>query len=208
MTWLRHRWLPLLVLIAATATLVGSIAVTASRDSGWWPGGIRMMGPAVRGAGPVRGLADAQRAADRYGQRWDLHAGEVMQFENGFYAELLDPAGNGATEVLIEPHSGAVGLEYGPAMMWNTAYAMHRARARADTTPISPQQARSVAQAWLADNRPAEQAGEAEAFPGYYTLHTNRDGEITGMLSVHATTGAVWYHTWHGRFIDMSEPAD
>jgi hypothetical protein len=25
------------------------------------------------------------------------------------------------------------------------------------------------------------------------------------MLSVHATTGAVWYHTWHGRFIAMQE---
>jgi len=22
-----------------------------------------------------------------------------------------------------------------------------------------------------------------------------------GMLSVNATTGAVWYHTWHGTFI-------
>jgi hypothetical protein len=207
MTWLRHRWLPLLILVAATATLIGSIAVTASRDGGGWPAGMGMMGPAVRGDGPVRSLDDAQRAADRFGQRYGLHAGEVMQFDNGFYAELRDPAGNGATEVLIDP-SGAVGWEYGPAMMWNTAYGMHRARGRADAAPISPQQAHLSAQAWLADHRPAEQAGEAEAFPGYYTLHTMRDGKITGMLSVHATTGAVWYHTWHGQFIDMRELAE
>jgi len=25
------------------------------------------------------------------------------------------------------------------------------------------------------------------------------------MLSVQATTGAVWYHGWHGRFLDMAE---
>jgi hypothetical protein len=27
------------------------------------------------------------------------------------------------------------------------------------------------------------------------------DGTIDGMLPVNATTGQVWYHTWHGRFI-------
>jgi len=206
MTWLRRRWLPLLVLVAATVALVGSIAVTVTHDRGWWPGSVGMMGQAVRGDGPVRTLTDAQQAADRYGNRYGLHAGEVMQFDNGFYAELLDPAGNGATEVLIDPRSGAVGLEFGPAMMWNTAYGMHRARA--DSVSIGPQQAQQIAQAWLADNRPDEQAGQAEAFPGYYTLHTVRDGKIIGMLSVHATSGAVWYHTWHGRFIDMHEAAD
>jgi hypothetical protein len=40
-----------------------------------------------------------------------------------------------------------------------------------------------------------EHADEPEAFPGYYTLHTMRSDRIVGMLSVHATTGAVWYHT-------------
>jgi hypothetical protein len=51
-----------------------------------------------------------------------------MQFDNGFYAELVDQAGNGATEVLVDPRSGAVQIEWGPAMMWNTAYGMHPAR--------------------------------------------------------------------------------
>jgi hypothetical protein len=206
MTWLRRRWLPLLVLCAATVTLVGSIAVTVSQDRGWWPGGFGMMGSVAGGDGPVATLTDAQQAANRYGQRYGLHAGEVMQFDNGFYAELLDPAGNRATEVLIDPASGAVGVEYGPAMMWNTAYGMHRARAERAT--VSPQQAEQIADVWLAKQRPPEQAGDAEAFPGYYTLHVLRDGKITGMLSVNATTGAVWYHTWHGQYIDMREAAE
>lgn len=206
MTWVRRRWLPLLVLIAAMVVLVGSIAVTAGGGRGGWPFYSGMMGQSVRVDGPVRTLTDAQHAADRYGQRYGLHAGEVMQFENGFYAELLDPAGNGATEVLIDPASGAVGLEYGPAMMWNTAYGMHRRVA--DITSISPQQAQEIAQAWLADHRPAEKAAEAEVFPGYYTLHTTRDGKIVGMLSVHAGTGSLWYHSWHGRFIDIRDASE
>jgi hypothetical protein len=46
---------------------------------------------------------------------------------------------------------------------------------------------------------------EAEAFPGYYTLHTLRDGKITGMLSVNAATGQVWYRSWHGNFVAMND---
>jgi hypothetical protein len=37
---------------------------------------------------------------------------------------MLDADGEAATEVLIDPRSGAVWIEYGPAMMWNTRYGM------------------------------------------------------------------------------------
>jgi len=200
--WLRRRWLPLTVLVAATSLLVASIAWAAG-SAAWSPVG-GMMGPAVRGDGPVRDLGAADRAAARFGQRLGLTVGEVMRFDNGFYAELVDPAGNRATEVLVDPATGAVGLEWGPAMMWNTAYGMHPGHG--DRQPsIGADQARRLADAWLTDNRRGEHADEPEAFPGYYTLHTLRGERIVGMLSVHATTGAVWYHTWHGRFIAMRE---
>jgi len=42
---------------------------------------------------------------------------------------------------------------------------------------------------------------EAIAFPGYYTIDVTRNGHPIGMLSVNASTGAVWYHAWHGMFI-------
>ena len=48
---------------------------------------------------------------------------------------------------------------------------------------------------------------EVDPFYGYYTLHTLNDGEIEGMLSVNGTTGQVWYHSWHGDFLDMTEDA-
>ena len=48
-------------------------------------------------------------------------------------------------------------------------------------------------------------AGQADTFYGYYTLHFLQDGEIEGMLSVHGSTGDVWYHSWHGDFVTTAE---
>jgi len=28
-----------------------------------------------------------------------------------------------------------------------------------------------------------------------------QDGKVIGMLSVNGTSGQVWYHTWHGAFV-------
>jgi hypothetical protein len=49
---------------------------------------------------------------------------------------------------------------------------------------VSPERAREIADTYLERVSPGTRAGEAERFYGYYTLHTEKDGEITGMLSV------------------------
>jgi hypothetical protein len=149
---------------------------------------------------PAAARSRAQAFADQLGD--GLRAGEIMQFGNGFYGELTTAAGAGATEVLIDPRDGAVSIEFGPAMMWNIRYGMHPAAAVAPR--VSAEQARSTAQAWLDARRTGLTAGDVTAFPGYYTLHTRAGGTISGMMSVHAGTGAVWYHTWHGTFVAMS----
>lgn len=208
------RWLPVMVLILAVVGLVGTMAWwSTSRDTSGRPGGMmdggdmmdgRGHGPGVAGTGPVRSLDDADEAAQRFADRWDLRVGEVMEFDDGFYAELVDARGRGATEVLIDPVTGAVQLEYGPARMWNTRYGMHGVD-RYDSTGIAPDEARRIADRWLRGNATGLRAGEAEAFPGYYTMHSLRGERVVGMLSVHAGTGEVWNHTWHGRFIRMRE---
>jgi len=73
----------------------------------------------------------------------------------------------------------------------------------ASAGPVTAAEARRIAQRWLAANRDGLRASVPEAFPGYFTLHVERDGRIEGMLSVNASTGAVWYHWWHGRFLAM-----
>ena len=158
----------------------------------------------VEGTGPVDTMDQARSAAQRYADELSLRVGEVMEFSNGYYAELETATGGKATEVLVDPGSGDVRIEYGPASMWNTEYGMH-GRALGGDGSVSADEARRLADTWLADHMPGTTAGEADAFPGYYTLHTERDGEVTGMLSVSARTGAVWYHTWHGDFVAMSE---
>src|SRR5215467_4584866 len=120
-TWTRRHWAPLAVLVVAVAGLA-TLTLVASRDGRHRP--TAMMGAVEPGRAPVRSLTQARAAADAFGAGWGLHAGEVLQFDNGFYAELLDSTGAGATEVLIDAATGTVAIEYGPAMMWNTAYGM------------------------------------------------------------------------------------
>jgi hypothetical protein len=172
---------------------------------GMMGGGAMMGGYNLPGDGArVDSLDAARQRAQSFADRLGLQVGEVMQFDNGFYVELRTATGQGATEVLVDVAGGAVRLEFGPAMMWNTGYGMH-AGSVAGSERITPSEARDVAQRWLDGQRPGLSAGEAERFPGYYTLHTTRGGTIVGMLSVNAYTGAVWYHTWHGAYVAMSE---
>ena len=227
------------VLAAATVLLVASIAFAATNDDdGRWsmmrfgPG---VMGYAASGDGdPVGDIAEARQRAAGLADRLDLRVGEVMQFSNHYYAELVEDDGRPATEVLVNPRTGAVWLEYGPAMMWNTRYGMMSGggmmggsdmmrggemtgpggmmggAAGEAITPgatggvdVSPAEAERIASRWLANDGDGLTAGEVEAFPGYYTLHVLRDGDVAGMLSVNAATGSVWQHSWHGEFVGM-----
>jgi hypothetical protein len=45
----------------------------------------------------------------------------------------------------------------------------------------------------------------ATEFYGYYTFDFTVNGKIAGMLSVNGNTGQVWYHSWHGDFIQEVE---
>ena len=69
--------------------------------------------------------------------------------------------------------------------------------------PLTVDAAQARLQAWLDQNRSGVSATDPTAFPGYVTFHTERRGQITGMVSVQATTGAIWEHTWHGDFVAM-----
>jgi hypothetical protein len=140
----------------------------------------------------------------------DLELAELMEFSNHFYVEV-EESGTGmhAFELLVDPYTGAVYPEPGPNMMWNTKYGhMGSWWGRpAEVMEISPDRAREIARGWLdVYMSGAVVDGEADAFYGYYTIHVLRGGGGVGMLSVHGYTGQVWYHNWHGDFIQMSEP--
>lgn len=193
---------PMMGAARADRTGVGMMGSSGMMGSG--PAGMRQaMGHfALAGDGrPVTSLDGARQRAQALADRLDggLRVGEVMQFSNGYYAEVLSADGQGATEVLINPSTGAVSVELGPAMMWNTRYGMHARGTQADG--LTQDQAVAAARTWLDRNRPGLTTDDVTAFPGYFTLETRKDGRIVGMMSVDASSGAVWYHTWHGTFV-------
>lgn len=197
----------------------------------------------------------------------DLTVGEVMQFDNHFYAAVVDEAtDNDAFEVLISLDGRSVHPEPGPNMMWNSEYSpifgdrdthmhqgmgagmmgsmhgsmhgdesmgsMHRGRSFGDAGMmggmnrsmmgsgdcaggmgyltdtateldelLTDKTVADYVQDWLDAERSGVTASDPIAFPGYFTLHTELDGEFIGMLSVNAETGEIWEHTWHGEFV-------
>jgi hypothetical protein len=230
----------------ALASLGGAFAQQAQPEagSGYAPGMIGGSGPTGMmggGAGGMMGSAgqvqaqplaslDAakvafQRYLDATGNK-DLVLDEVMQFEWNYYAIVKEKnTGNGAFELLADPHTGAVFPELGPNMMWNTKYSPMATQgggmmggfggfvpggmmsgtwgpsAPSAQPTVGADQAQQITQQWLDQNQAGDRTETRDAFPGYYTLHVTNDGTITGMLSVNAYTGQVWYHTWHGAFV-------
>jgi hypothetical protein len=188
----------------------------------WWPGNSASGEDAATGS-----LADSQAAAEAYLDDLGLEhlvVTEVMRFERNDYAIVSEPdSGVGAMELLIDPVTGRVGPEPGPNMMWNERYGMHQGRGGwgmmgrgwgmmgrgwdwdDDAERIDPEEAEDLAQEWLDAHRPGWQAEHPDPFYGYYTLHVEEDGEIAGMLSVHQRSGDVWFHSWHGAFVEMLE---
>jgi hypothetical protein len=161
-------------------------------------------------------LQDTEQAVQSYVQDLgydNLEIAELMEFEHNFYAIVREhDTGIGAMELLVDKTTAVVGPEMGPNMMWNARYGMHR-RGRmmgsraSETNSLSEVEARESAQRWLDANLPGVTIEEhADPFYGYYTLHTIKDGEIEGMLNVHGITGQIWYHSWHGDFVQMVEP--
>lgn len=138
---MKNKLLPLLIVIGAFAALAGTVSYAVARATGVGGanlgsmmngGGYSMMdgGDGHRtawypnGSGPVADIAAARAQAQRFADRLGLKTGEVMRFAKNFYVRLTDKQGKPATEVLVDPQTGAVTLEYGPAMMWNGRYGM------------------------------------------------------------------------------------
>lgn len=208
--------------------MMGNMRGRGMMGGRWNQSGPGMMGnwAPFASASEVTTLDEAVTAAEAYIAAWDdenLTLGEVMQFDNHFYAQAVEvDSGRGAFEFLIDPANGAIYPEHGPNMMWNLQYGMHSGQGWGmmqgwnvpDATDIeemtvSVDDAQAAAQAYLDEYYPGLIVDEeADVFYGYYTLHILEDGAIVGMLSVNGYTGQVWLHNWHGEFVDMIHVAD
>ena len=192
---------------APAAPCAGSGQSCDGRAGGVWGGATVLSEPLTieEAHGAVESYADALGYSG-------LEIAELMEFEHNFYAIVRESnTGIGAMELLIDKWTGTVGPEMGPNMMWNARYGMHGRGGGmmggvSGTNTVSPEEALEIAQRWLDTYRPGLTLEEhADPFYGYYTIHTLREGEVVGMLSVNGFTGQVWLHTWHGEFVDMTD---
>jgi hypothetical protein len=142
----------------------------------------------------------------------DLSVDEVEEFTANFYVLIKEEStGYGAFEVLINKYTGTVTPEMGPNMMWNTKYSFRNGycnwfNTSPTTTPtVTLQQAKTYAQQYLDSYYPGTTTGDSTTFYGYYTIEVLGNSGIFGMLSVNSYTGQVWFHTWHGTFIQEIE---
>jgi hypothetical protein len=173
-------------------------------------------------------MEEARSSFEAYLTNWgndDLEIHEIMLFEQNAYAIVVEKStGMGAMELLADPASGNVFPEYGPNRMWNTKYGMMSGRfgfsggagcgmgfnfggsATGTDNAISMDEAAGIASEYLTSAiTGAELVDEGYPFYGYYTFDYMQDGRMAGMLSVNASSGRVWEHTWHGQFIDEWE---
>ncbi len=178
-------------------------------------------------------VAEAREAVESYLESYnaeDLAIEEIMIFDNNAYAIVMEErTGIGAFELLVDPATREVFPEYGPNMMWNLKYGMMSGSGEYGmmgpgmmggnmygTAPedfektgelsVNQEEALQAAQRYLDEYAPGtEVSDEITPFYGYYTIDVERNGEITGMVSVNGFTSQVFPHTWHGEFIEMSE---
>ena len=138
----------------------------------------------------------------------DLTVKQVEEYQANFYVQVNEKStGNGAFELLINKYTGSIYPEMGPNMMWNTKYGMMRTGAlsgifgTATTNTITPSQATTDAHQYLNTYLPGTTTGDITTFYGYYTIEVINGTTTYGMLSVNGFSGQVWYHTWHGAFL-------
>ena len=172
MTQRKTAWIVLVAALAALGASVGWAVSAATSSSGRADGpgygrGYAMMGLDrhaapwyVAGSNkPVQTIAAARSQAQTFAARLDLRTGEVMRFANNFYVLLENKQGKPVTEVLVDPRSGLVTLEYGPAMMWNTRYGMMNGSGKSGGTVGGPGSGGMMGQAGTGGSGPGMMGG-------------------------------------------------
>jgi len=155
-------------------------------------------------------------------QNPNLALHEVEEYQNNFYASYIEVStGIFAFQMLIwKPGSfwtggmmgngmmsGIVMPEPGPNMMWNTKYGVMGGmmgvykQLSTNNMTITPNAAKSIAQQYLDGRFSGTSAGDVDTYYGYYNVDVLSGSKTFGMLSVNGYTGQVWYHSWHGTYV-------
>jgi hypothetical protein len=138
---------------------------------------------------------------------------EIEEWEFNYYVVVKEPSPSThkAFQLVIDKWTGLVMPEPGPNMMWNTKYCkmMGGACGGFGGSTVTPSAAIIAGNNFLHQRfgRNLMVVTPPDLFYGYYTFDVKdvKTGAKYGMLSVEETSGQVWYHTWHGKFIQGRE---
>ncbi|MEW6212797.1 MAG: hypothetical protein AB1631_31010 [Acidobacteriota bacterium] len=146
---------------------------------------------------------------------------KIEEWEFNFYAVVKETSSSQykAFQLMIDKYTGTVMPGPGPNMMWNARYGrmmdqmadgMMGGRPKRKKNPdmsVTPEAAAAAANQFLRERfGPSRQlvvASPPDTFYGFYTFDVNDfvTGMRYAMLSVDGSSGQVWYHTWHGNYI-------
>ena len=146
------------------------------------------------------GRGAIQVLVDRYSGRAMPEMGPNMMWNTKYGRAMMQEMMGG-----VGMMNGGTGMMGGPGMMGGATPPTTSDTASAPR--VSMDEARRLADQFLAGYYPGAHAGTADTFYGYYHFDVLRAGRQVGMLSVSADTSEVWYHTWHGEFLNKSEIA-
>ncbi|RFA93043.1 hypothetical protein [Pyrobaculum aerophilum] len=157
-------------------------------EANWWGG---MMGgcPMMGWWGGIANVNDSN-VGEYVKQRTGYDVISIEKYSNGYYL-IIGVGEKPQYEILVFPN-GFIHPEP-QSMMWYGA-----------PMRITEEEARSIAERWLAKYFPGAEIEEAYVFPGYYTFHFKIGGDMQ-MLSVNGYNGAVWFHSWHGKYLGEVE---
>jgi hypothetical protein len=222
------------LVVAPSITMAQGTAPQGGMNGMSMMGGMGMMGgpfPATARPISIEQAVQSLRQWPAAHHLDDLVLDEVEAYTQNFYGQFKERStGRGALQLLVDRYTGRVMPEMGPNMMWNTKYGhammqemmggmdmmggpgmmnnmgmMGAAPATPPAPTISDAQAKQAATQFLAGYLPGARVGDGDAFYGYYHFDVLRGIRQVGMLSVNAASGQVWYHTWHGEFLEKRE---
>ena len=176
-----------------------------------WNGGYGYSTPTPYTGTPLT-ITNVQTIAQNYVaaiNNQDLTVKQIEEYTGNFYVQVNEKStGNGAFQLMVNKYTGSIYPEMGPNMMWNTKYGMMRGGilggifgTPTTTMTVTATQAKTNAQQYLTSYLPGTTVGDITTFYGYYNIEVLSSGTTYGMLSVNGYTGQVWYHTWHGTFV-------
>lgn len=165
-----------------------------------------------------------------------LVVSDIFIFEDSeyYFSIVEEVSGRGAMELLVNQYTGRIFQEFGPNMMWNSKYSMHYGNTISgrgtmmgrrmmsgrymtdfddgnylESNGIDSEEAYIYGEKYLvASSDNFKLSKEFHEFYGYYTFHVEEDDKVVGMLSVNGSTGAVWYHQWHGILTEVMSAHD